>query len=57
MCDTFTLLHALSKKRNGSNAAMHAGMGNEGEIPTTTAGGLWGACLMTVAHFCRELAS
>ena len=27
------------------------------EIQTTIAGGLWGAYLMTVAHFCKELAS
>ncbi len=30
---------------------------NESEIPTTTAGGLWGAYLITVAHFCKDLAS
>ncbi len=30
---------------------------NEGEIPTTTARDLWGAYLITVAHFCKELAS
>ncbi len=29
----------------------------EGEIQTTTAGGLWGAYLITIAHFCKELAS
>ena len=26
----------------------------KGEIQTTTAGGLWGAYLMTVAHFCER---
>ncbi len=36
---------------------MYAGTGNAGEIPTTIAGGLWGAYLMTVAHFYKELAS
>ena len=36
---------------------MFAGTGNEGEIPTSTAGGLWGAYLMTVADFWEELAS
>ena len=33
------------------------GTGAKGGIPTTTAGGLWGAYLMTVAHFYKELAS
>ncbi len=41
---------------NGSNSAMFAGAGNEGEIPTTIAGGFWGAYLMTLAHVCKELA-
>ena len=30
---------------------------HEGEIQTTIAGGLWGAYLMTIAHFCKDLAS
>ena len=47
----------LKTERFHSNAANYA-LNNKGaEIPTTTAGGLWGAYLMTVAHFCRELAS
>ncbi len=36
---------------------MYAVAGNEGEIPTTLAGGLWGAYPMTAAHFYKELAS
>ncbi len=40
-----------------SNAAMYAVTPNEDEIPTATAGGLWGAYLMTFAHFYKELAS
>ena len=50
---TFT---SVVKKRNDSNAPMYAGTGNEGEIPMTTVGGLWGAYLMTTANFCKELA-
>ncbi len=48
MFDSFTLLHDV-QKRSGSNAAMYAWTGNESEIPTTTAGELWEAYLMTVA--------
>ncbi len=49
-------LHAVSKKRNGSNAAMYAVTPNEGEIQTTIAGGLRVAYLMTAAHCDKELA-
>ncbi len=35
---------------------MYAVTPNQGEIQTTSAGGLWGAYLMTVAHFYKELA-
>ncbi len=30
---------------------------DEGEFQTTTAGGLWGAYLVTFGHFCKERAS
>ncbi len=36
---------------------MYAGRRNEDEIPTFFAGWFWGAYLMTIAPFCKELAS
>ena len=57
MYDSCTLLHDPSK--NGaakSQIPMREPYRNNG-IPTTTAGGLWGAYLMTVVHFETELGS
>ncbi len=36
---------------------MYAGTGNEWEIPTSAAGGLWGAYLTTAAQLCKAVAS
>ncbi len=54
MSNNFTLLHVLSTNCNGFNAALYTETRNEVEIPTTTAGGLWGAYLMTFAHFAKN---
>ncbi len=51
--DNFTLLHVLSK----TGTAQTQPCIRETTIGTTTAGGLWGAYLMTVAHFQKEAAS
>ncbi len=57
ICNSFTFSNVLSKKWSGSNAAMYAVTPNKGEIPTTTAGGLWGTYLRTAVYFYKELAS
>ena len=56
MCERFTLCTLCLKSGRFKGSPLSV-TGNEGEIPTTTAGGLWGAYLMTVAHFCKELGS
>ena len=53
---TASHLYTLRLKTERSHAAL-SGNATTGEIPTTTEGGLWGAYLMTVAHFYKELAS
>ncbi len=53
MCHCLAILRPSST--NGSNAALQWVSPNEGEIPTTLAGGLWGTYLMTVAHFYNAL--
>jgi len=54
MCDSFiTFLHVLTKTGTVRKQTLTL----DRTIPTTTAGGLWGAYLMTVAHFYKELAS
>ena len=55
MCDSFTL-YTLCLKTGRFKCSPLSVTPNEGEIPTTTAGELWGAYVMTVAHFCNELA-
>ena len=57
MCDSFTLLHVPSKNGAAKTQLPMMGLVPNNEIPTTTAGGLWGAYLMTVVHFYKELAS
>ena len=56
MCDSFTL-YTLCLETGRFKRSMLWVSPNEGEIQTTTAGGLWGAYLMTVAHFYKELGS
>ncbi len=57
MWDNSTLLHVLSKNGTVQMQTNEERTPYEGKIQTSTAGGLWGAYLMTVAHFCKELAS
>ena len=57
MCDGLTLLQVLSKTGTVLTQPANGGKVRNSEIQTTTAGGLWGAYLMTLAHFCKELAS
>ncbi len=56
MYDDFTLRARCLKTGRFKCSPLYV-TANEGEIPTTTAGGLWGAYLMTLAHFCKKLAS
>ena len=51
MCGSYTLLHDPSKTGAAKSQIPMRGPYRNSEIPTTTAGGLWGAYLMTVAHF------
>ncbi len=53
---TISCFHTLRLQTGWFHTAL-SGNATKGEIPTTTAGGLWGAYLMTVAHFYKELAS
>jgi len=55
MCDSFTLYTLCLKSGRFKDSPLSVTR-NEGEIPTTTAGGLLGAYLMTVAHCCKEQA-
>ena len=55
MFDRLTLLHVLSKTGTVLTQPANVGKVRNAEIQTTTAGGLWGAYLMTVAHFCKKL--
>ena len=57
MCDSYTLLHDPSKNGAAKSQIPMREQYRNSEIPTTTAGGLWGAYLMTVTHFYMELAS
>ncbi len=51
MCDSWTLLHDPSKTGAAKISDTDAGPYRNSEIQTTTAGRVWGAYLMTVAHF------
>ena len=50
MCDSYTLLHNPSKNGTAKSQNPIRGLYRNNEIPTTTAGGLWGAYLMTVVQ-------
>ena len=56
MCDNVAL-YTLCSKTGRLTCSPLSVTGNEGEIQTTTAGGLWGAYLMTLAHVYNELAN
>ena len=56
MCDSFALYTFCLKTGRFKRSPLWV-TANEGEIPTTTAGALWGAYLMTVTHFYKELGS
>ncbi len=59
VCDSLTLLHALCSlyalfKNQMVQAIISAQRDPaEGEIQTTTVGGLWGAYMTTVSHVCK----
>ena len=57
MCDGCTLLYDPSKKGAAKSQMPMRGTYRNNEITTTTAGGFWGAYLMTVVHFWKELGS
>ena len=57
MCDSYALLHDPSKNGAAKSQNPMRALYRNNEIPTTTAGGLWGAYLMTVVHFWMELGS
>ncbi len=57
MCDSWTLLHVPFENGAAKSQIPMGERYRNNEIPTTTAGGLWGAYLMTVTHFYMELAS
>ena len=54
MCDSYTHLHDPSKTGAAKSQIPMRGLYRNNEIPTTTAGGLWGAYLMTVVNFCER---
>ncbi len=56
MCDCF-MFYTICLKRGRFKRKSLSATPNEGEIQTTTAGGLLGAYLMTVGHFYNEIAS
>ena len=57
MCDSCALSHDPSKNGAAKSQIPMLALYRNSEIPTTTAGGLWGAYLMTVVHFETELGS
>ena len=50
-CVTVIHFYTIDQKRSRQIPDTEAGWYRNSEIPTTTAGGLWGAYLMTVVHF------